>query len=81
MLGQNVMVGPRVKVGSGRKIQNNVALYGDVELDDDVFCGLSCVFTNVNDPCAFREPQGGVPADADRTRRQHRGQRDGRVWA
>ncbi len=36
MLGQNVMVGPRVKVGSGRKIQNNVALYGGVELDDDV---------------------------------------------
>lgn len=51
-LGQNVMVGPRVKVGNGCKIQNNVALYDGVELADDVFCGPSCVFTNVNNPRA-----------------------------
>jgi len=53
VLGQNVMVGPRVKVGRGCKIQNNVALYEGVELDDDVFCGPSCVFTNVINPRAF----------------------------
>ena len=48
------MVGPRVKVGNGCKIQNNVALYEGVQLEDDVFCGPSCVFTNVNNPRAFQ---------------------------
>jgi UDP-2-acetamido-3-amino-2,3-dideoxy-glucuronate N-acetyltransferase len=51
-IGQNVMIGPQVKVGSGCKIQNNVSLYDGVELADDVFCGPSCVFTNVNNPRA-----------------------------
>ena len=51
-IGQNVMIGPRVRVGSGCKIQNNVSLYEGVELADDVFCGPSCVFTNVNNPRA-----------------------------
>ena len=53
VLGQNVMVGPRVSIGDGCKVQNNVALYDGVELEDDVFCGPSCVFTNVNNPRAF----------------------------
>ncbi len=48
VLGQNVMAGPRVSIGDGCKIQNNVALYDGVELEDGVFCGPSCVFTNVN---------------------------------
>jgi UDP-2-acetamido-3-amino-2,3-dideoxy-glucuronate N-acetyltransferase len=52
-LGQNVMVGPKVSVGNGCKIQNNVALYEGVHLEDDVFCGPSCVFTNVLTPRAF----------------------------
>lgn len=51
-LGQNVYVGPGVKVGAGAKIQNNVSLYEGVELEDDVFCGPSCVFTNVVNPRA-----------------------------
>jgi UDP-2-acetamido-3-amino-2,3-dideoxy-glucuronate N-acetyltransferase len=51
-IGQNVMIGPRVKVGNGCRIQNNVSLYDGVELADDVFCGPSCVFTNVNNPRA-----------------------------
>jgi UDP-2-acetamido-3-amino-2,3-dideoxy-glucuronate N-acetyltransferase len=53
VLGQNVMVGPRVTIGDGCKIQNNVALYDGVELEAGVFCGPSCVFTNVNNPRAF----------------------------
>jgi len=53
VLGQNVMAGPRVVIGDGCKIQNNVALYEGVELEDDVFCGPSCVFTNVMNPRAF----------------------------
>lgn len=51
-LGQNVMAGPAVKIGNGCKIQNNVSLYKGVELEDGVFCGPSCVFTNVNNPRA-----------------------------
>lgn len=54
-IGQNVMIGPNVRVGSRCKIQNNVSLYDGVELEDDVFCGPSCVFTNVNNPRAAIE--------------------------
>jgi UDP-2-acetamido-3-amino-2,3-dideoxy-glucuronate N-acetyltransferase len=53
VLGQNVMAGPRVTIGDGCRIQNNVALYAGVELETGVFCGPSCVFTNVNNPRAF----------------------------
>ena len=53
ILGQNVMVGSGVTIGDGCKIQNNVALYSGVELEAGVFCGPSCVFTNVNNPRAF----------------------------
>ena len=48
--GQNCMIGPHVVVGSGCKIQNNVSIYEGVILSDDVFCGPSCVFTNVRNP-------------------------------
>eukprot|EP00435_Cladocopium_sp_Y103_P077025 s1_g764.t1 len=51
-IGQNVVIGPNVSVGDGCKIQNNVSLYDGVELEDGVFCGPSCVFTNVNNPRA-----------------------------
>ena len=49
-LGQNVLIGPNVKVGNGVRIQNNVSVYEGVTLEDDVFCGPSCVFTNVDRP-------------------------------
>lgn len=55
ILGQNVMAGPRVCIGDRCKIQNNVALYKGVTLEDDVFCGPSCVFTNVLTPRAHVE--------------------------
>lgn len=48
--GQNVVVGPNVTVGSKVKVQNNVSIYEGVTLEDGVFCGPSCVFTNVNNP-------------------------------
>jgi len=48
--GQNVVVGPTVTVGNKVKIQNNVSVYEGVTLEDGVFCGPSCVFTNVNNP-------------------------------
>jgi predicted dehydrogenase/acetyltransferase-like isoleucine patch superfamily enzyme len=49
-LGQNVVIGPLVRIGNGVKIQNNVSVYERVTLEDNVFCGPSCVFTNVNNP-------------------------------
>lgn len=55
VLGQNVMVGPSVEIGDGCKIQNNVSIYQGVTLEDEVFCGPSCVFTNVLTPRAFVE--------------------------
>jgi UDP-2-acetamido-3-amino-2,3-dideoxy-glucuronate N-acetyltransferase len=65
-IGQNVMIGPNVRVGDNCKIQNNVSLYSGVELLEGVFCGPSCVFTNVNNPRAevnrkdeFRETRVG----------------------
>ena len=53
VIGQNVMIGPDVTIGNGCKIQNNVSLYKGVRLEDGVFCGPSCVFTNVYNPRAF----------------------------
>ena len=50
VLGQNVVVGPDVTIGNKVKIQNNVSIYKGVTLEDGVFCGPSCVFTNVNNP-------------------------------
>lgn len=49
-IGQNVVIGPDAKVGNNVKIQNNVSVYKGVVLEDDVFCGPSCVFTNVFNP-------------------------------
>jgi UDP-2-acetamido-3-amino-2,3-dideoxy-glucuronate N-acetyltransferase len=48
-LGQNVYVG-KAKIGNNVRIQNNVSVYDAVELEDDVFCGPSMVFTNVINP-------------------------------
>lgn len=55
IIGQNVCVGPDAKIGNRCKIQNNVSVYTAVTLEDDVFCGPSCVFTNVYNPRAFIE--------------------------
>jgi UDP-2-acetamido-3-amino-2,3-dideoxy-glucuronate N-acetyltransferase len=49
-VGQNVVISPGVVVGKNVKIQNNVSIYTGVELEDDVFCGPSMVFTNVLNP-------------------------------
>ena len=49
-IGQNVVVSPAVVLGNNVKIQNNVSVYTGVEIEDDVFCGPSMVFTNVVNP-------------------------------
>jgi UDP-2-acetamido-3-amino-2,3-dideoxy-glucuronate N-acetyltransferase len=49
-LGQNVVVMGGTRLGDNVKVQNNVSIYEGVILEDDVFCGPSCVFTNVTNP-------------------------------
>src|SRR3954453_10961604 len=49
-LGQNVVVMSGTRLGNNVKVQNNVSIYEGVVLEDDVFCGPSCVFTNVVNP-------------------------------
>jgi UDP-2-acetamido-3-amino-2,3-dideoxy-glucuronate N-acetyltransferase len=49
-LGQNVVVMGGTRLGNNVKVQNNVSIYEGVVLEDDVFCGPSCVFTNVTNP-------------------------------
>lgn len=51
-LGQGVYVGNKTAIGDKVKIQNNVSVYDGVTLEDGVFCGPSCVFTNVFNPRA-----------------------------
>jgi UDP-2-acetamido-3-amino-2,3-dideoxy-glucuronate N-acetyltransferase len=49
-IGQNCVIMPGTKLGNNCKLQNNVSIYQGVELEDDVFCGPSMVFTNVSLP-------------------------------
>ncbi len=58
-LGQNVNIANNVMIGEGCKIQNNVSVYEGVELEDYVFCGPSCVFTNDLTPRA-KYPKGSA---------------------
>jgi UDP-2-acetamido-3-amino-2,3-dideoxy-glucuronate N-acetyltransferase len=50
-IGQGCYVG-NVRIGDGCRIQNHVSIYDGVTLEDDVFLGPSCVFTNVKHPRA-----------------------------
>ena len=50
ILGQNVHVASEVTIGDNVKIQNNVSLYTGACIEDDVFLGPSCVFTNIVNP-------------------------------
>lgn len=49
VIGQGCYVG-NVTIGDNVRIQNNVSVYDGVILEDNVFCGPSCVFTNVINP-------------------------------
>lgn len=55
VIGQNVCIERGAVIGDGCKIQNNVSIYTGVTLEEGVFCGPSCVFTNVYNPRAFIE--------------------------
>jgi UDP-2-acetamido-3-amino-2,3-dideoxy-glucuronate N-acetyltransferase len=49
-IGQNVFIARNVSIGNNVKIENNVSVFEGVILKDDVFCGPSCVFTNIRAP-------------------------------
>ena len=57
--GQNVNISNNVVIGDGCKVQNNVSIYEGVVLEDYVFCGPSCVFTNDLTPRA-KYPKGSA---------------------
>ncbi|MDR3178984.1 MAG: N-acetyltransferase [Oscillospiraceae bacterium] len=52
-IGQNVNIASTAIIGNNVKIQNNVSIFDGVIIEDKVFCGPSCVFTNVTNPRAF----------------------------
>jgi UDP-2-acetamido-3-amino-2,3-dideoxy-glucuronate N-acetyltransferase len=51
-LGHGCFVGGAAILGNGVRLQNHVSIFDGVELEDDVFCGPSAVFTNVSNPRA-----------------------------
>jgi UDP-2-acetamido-3-amino-2,3-dideoxy-glucuronate N-acetyltransferase len=57
-IGQNVFIGENVNIGNNVKLQNNVSVYDGVTLEDDVFCGPSCVFTNIKGPRSHISQRG-----------------------
>lgn len=56
-IGQNVNIGENVVIGDNCRIQNNVSVYEGVTIEDEVFLGPSCVFTNDLTPRA-KYPKG-----------------------
>ena len=50
VFGQNCNVDSGVVVGNDVKVQNNTSLYTGLIVEDNVFLGPSCVFTNVTNP-------------------------------
>ena len=50
IIGQNVNIDGGTVIGNNVKIQNNVSIYTGLTIEDDVFLGPSCVFTNVTNP-------------------------------
>ena len=54
-IGAGCYIEDRVRIGNGVKIKNNITLYEGVVIEDDVFLGPNCVFTNVINPRSFIE--------------------------
>ena len=44
--GMGVQLGPQAKIGHRCRLQTHTTLFRGVILEDDVFCGPCCVFTN-----------------------------------
>lgn len=52
-IGANSFIEKNVSIGNQVTIKNNVAIYTGVTIEDNVFLGPSCVFTNVINPRSF----------------------------
>lgn len=63
-LGRGVYIDAHVCVGDNCKIQNYVSVYEGVTLENGVFCGPHCVFTNDKRPRAIN-PDGTPKSVAD----------------
>lgn len=50
VIGQNVNIAGNVILGNNVKIQNNVSVFTGTIIEDNVFLGPSCVFTNIKYP-------------------------------
>jgi UDP-2-acetamido-3-amino-2,3-dideoxy-glucuronate N-acetyltransferase len=66
ILGKGVYVDAGVTIGENVKIQNYVSIYHGVVIEDGVFCGPHCVFTNDKMPRAVN-PDGSLKRDDDWT--------------
>lgn len=64
ILSKGVYVDADVVIGNNVKIQNYVSIYRGVTLEDGVFCGPHCVFTNDSRPRAIN-PDGSLQTAAD----------------
>jgi acetyltransferase-like isoleucine patch superfamily enzyme len=64
ILSKGVYVDTGVALGDNVKVQNYVSLYRGVTLEDGVFCGPHCVFTNDKRPRAVN-PDGSLKAGDD----------------
>ena len=66
VLGKGVYVDIGVTIGENVKIQNYVSIYRGVVIEDGVFCGPHCVFTNDKVPRAIN-PDGSPKREDDWT--------------
>jgi len=64
ILGKGVYVDAGVVIGDNVKVQNYVSIYHGVIIEDGVFCGPHCVFTNDKRPRAVN-PDGSLKAADD----------------
>lgn len=64
ILSKGVYVDSGVVIGSNVKIQNYVSIYYGVTIEDGVFCGPHCVFTNDKIPRAIN-PDGSLKSATD----------------
>ncbi len=64
ILSKGVYVDTGVVLGNNVKVQNYVSIYHGVTLEDGVFCGPHCVFTNDKRPRAIT-PDGSLKATDD----------------
>jgi UDP-2-acetamido-3-amino-2,3-dideoxy-glucuronate N-acetyltransferase len=64
ILGKGAYVDTGVTIGENVKIQNYASIYHGVVIEDGVFCGPHCVFTNDKVPRAVN-PDGSLKRDDD----------------